>query len=73
MLIARITLCLFLVVNLAHVHASDSQSGMVFGNKHVFYLKAPAGWILDNKRGRSFGLHAKAIEIITRCRIPPLN
>jgi len=32
--------------------------GIVYGDKHAFAIKAPDGWVLDNKSGESEGLHA---------------
>jgi hypothetical protein len=34
------------------------NSGIIYGNSHVFTLKAPEGWVLDNQSGVSQGLHA---------------
>ena len=34
-----------------------SQTGMLFGKDHAFYLTAPPGWVLDNKSGVNQGVH----------------
>ncbi len=36
----------------------DEGLGIVYGNDHVFSLKAPKGWVLDNSSGVSQGVHA---------------
>ena len=34
-----------------------SQTGMLFGKDHSFYMTAPQGWVLDNKSGVKQGVH----------------
>ena len=34
------------------------NGGIVYGVDHVFTLRAPAGWVLDNSSGVAQGLHA---------------
>ena len=34
-----------------------SQTGMLFGETHAFFMTAPDGWVLDNKSGVNQGLH----------------
>jgi hypothetical protein len=36
----------------------DSNSGIIYGQDHVFVLTAPKGWVLDNKSGVNQGLQA---------------
>ena len=36
----------------------DGNSGILYGDNHVYSLTAPKGWILDNRAGVSQGLHA---------------
>ena len=37
---------------------ADNNSGVIYGQDHVFVLTAPKGWVLDNKSGVSQGLQA---------------
>src|SRR4030088_993829 len=37
---------------------ADNNSGIIYGQDHVFVLTAPKGWVLDNKSGVSQGLQA---------------
>lgn len=47
---------LFFIANISF--AQNDNSGIVFGEKHVYSLTAPKGWILDNKAGVDQGLQA---------------
>lgn len=38
--------------------AIDEGLGIVYGDDHVFSLRAPQGWVLDNSSGVSQGVHA---------------
>lgn len=38
--------------------AEEARTNIVYGDDHAFAIKAPQGWILDNKSGASIGLHA---------------
>lgn len=38
--------------------AAEPQGGIIYGNGHSFVLKAPDGWVIDNKSGAPHGLHA---------------
>ncbi len=42
-----------------HVDAeiTEQGTGMLFGSEYAFYITAPKGWVLDNQRGVSQGLH----------------
>ncbi|PIP95171.1 MAG: hypothetical protein COW00_12670 [Bdellovibrio sp. CG12_big_fil_rev_8_21_14_0_65_39_13] len=35
-----------------------NDTGIIWGQSHLFSLKAPKGWVLDNVSGRNNGLHA---------------
>ncbi len=51
---------LLLTITASTALASDSTeycAGIVHGPKAAFRIDAPDGWILDNKSGRSVGLH----------------
>lgn len=56
--------CLLLLCCLA-AHAQDAGPdsrdpnwGIVYGKDHAFGIKAPAGWVLDNRSGVPHGIHA---------------
>jgi hypothetical protein len=36
----------------------DANAGIVYGKDHAFVIKAPDGWVLDNRSGVRHGLHA---------------
>ena len=38
--------------------SGNNNSGIIYGQDHVFVLTAPKGWVLDNKSGVSQGLQA---------------
>jgi hypothetical protein len=38
--------------------SDNANAGIVYGTDHAFGLVAPPGWVLDNSRGVSEGLHA---------------
>lgn len=37
---------------------TDANTGILYGKNHVFSVKAPKGWVLDNQSGVPQGLHA---------------
>lgn len=49
---------LFCLACAASVPAEDRNIGIVYGPGHSFHVKAPEGWVLDNKSGAAQGLHA---------------
>lgn len=56
--------CLLLLCCLA-AHAQDAKpeprdpnSGIVYGKDHAYLIKAPDGWVLDNRSGVPNGIHA---------------
>lgn len=51
-------LALFCLACAASLPAKDLNTGIVYGPGHSFSVKAPEGWVLDNKSGASQGLHA---------------
>lgn len=42
---------------------SDANTGILYGKNHVFSLKAPKGWVLDNQSGVSQGIYAVFYEV----------
>ncbi len=42
----------------ARPDARDGHPGIVYGKDHVFVVKAPEGWVLDNESGVGQGLRA---------------
>jgi len=50
-----VVLGMALVVSAA---VTGSARGLVYGERHAFFIDAPSGWTLDTKSGVSEGLHA---------------
>ena len=38
--------------------SSTFKSGILYGYKNAYWLDAPSDWVLDNRAGKSQGLHA---------------
>ena len=58
---ALIVLLFSITSSLAQTSTKDSleaNSGIVYGKDHMFVLRAPAGWVLDNSSGVSQNLNA---------------
>ena len=53
-------LCIALTTSIALTAEAQPRgtAGIVYGKEHAFSVQAPPGWVLDNKAGRSQGLHA---------------
>lgn len=52
---------LALVVSLAVAAAAmkdEAAGGIIYGEGHAYYIKAPTGWIFDNESGVNQGVHA---------------
>jgi hypothetical protein len=47
-----------LIVSLTAAAQTSPNTGIIYGKNHAFRVKAPNGWVLDNKSGVSQGLHA---------------
>lgn len=50
-------LCCF-ILNQASAQIDTSNTGLLYGYNHSYYLTAPVGWIMDNESGREQGLTA---------------
>ncbi|MBI5047919.1 MAG: hypothetical protein HZB54_03065 [Deltaproteobacteria bacterium] len=51
-------ICFFILNQTLVFGQNDANSGIIYGDDHVYTLTAPKGWILDNSSGVSQGLHA---------------
>jgi hypothetical protein len=51
-------LALLVTATFACAEVIDEGIGMIYGTNHVFSLKAPKGWVLDNESGVKQGIHA---------------
>lgn len=45
-------------VNDSEKDPRESMCGILYGEDHVYQLKAPKGWVLDNRVAADIGLHA---------------
>jgi len=57
-LLLSIALTTFLALAPVPASITEEGGGIVYGQDHVFSLKAPKGWMLDNESGASQGAHA---------------
>ena len=48
----------FLAISIKIFTQEELNTGIIYGKNYVFSLKAPEGWILDNKSGARQGLQA---------------
>ena len=57
-LIISLSLTISLFAKLTDKKDDELVWGMLYGDKHVFFVKAPEGWVLDNSSAVEQGLHA---------------
>ncbi|MBT8341761.1 MAG: hypothetical protein HKP58_00110 [Desulfatitalea sp.] len=52
-LIRLFLMLVFLLPTSVLASITEGGTGMIFGSDHAFCFTAPAGWVLDNQRGRN--------------------
>lgn len=57
-IIRKLALLSIALPTLASAEVIPEGAGIIYGKDHVFSLKAPKGWSLDNTSGAKGGLHA---------------
>jgi hypothetical protein len=61
-MIKKITIFFFLVISsIAGIAQKDSlktNTGLIYGHNHSYFLTAPSGWVIDNESGREQDLMA---------------
>ncbi len=61
-MIKKITLLFLLVISsivgFAQKDSLKTNTGLIYGHNHSYFLTAPSGWVIDNESGREENLMA---------------